>query len=115
MSTPREFVYIPEDVCRTSLWEFPPSAICVWIALLFLRDKDGYVDAPLPGIAYYAHLSVEETREALVMLASPDPKNKIQDNGGRRIKRNAGGIWLLDCEGFADLPDEMRESCEGGK
>lgn len=64
-----------------------PHIRWLWIAMLILADDagTGYVDMPDQVIAAKAHLSIEQTKQGLERLSSPDPKSRSEEQEGRRI------------------------------
>ncbi len=78
--------------------------------MLPLADRDGIVEASLPGLAHLARFSIEETERALAVLSSPDQHSRCKDHEGRRIEAVDGGWRLLSYERYRDksTPDEAR-------
>ena len=68
----------------------------VWITLLAMADKDGIAEASVPGLADFARIPVEATRDALARLSSPDVDSRSQEYEGRRIEAVDGGWRLLN-------------------
>lgn len=73
--------------------------------MLAIADRDGVVEASLPGLADAARVSPEECRQALDALESPDEHSRSKDHDGRRVLPVDGG-WLLI--NFAKYRDKMR-------
>lgn len=66
----------------------------VWITMLAMANRDGVVEASIPGLADFAKVTMEECKAALARLLSPDEYSRTPDNEGRRIKEIDGG-WLI--------------------
>lgn len=66
----------------------------VWFAMLAMADKNGEVQASIPGLANVARVPVESCRMAIEKFLSPDPYSRTKDDEGRRIEEIKGG-WLL--------------------
>src|SRR5262249_24620720 len=66
----------------------------VWITLLALSDKDGYVAGSIPGLADLARVSIPECERALEKLQQPDKYSRSPEHDGRRIHAVEGG-WLV--------------------
>lgn len=66
----------------------------MWITLLALKDKDGIVHNTELGLAHRAIVSVQECRDALKFLSSPDADSSNKAAQGRRIVPVEGG-WQI--------------------
>lgn len=84
------------SILASTVWREPMETRIVWITLLAMADKDGIAEGSVPGLADFARIPVEATREALVRLSSPDPDSRSKDNEGRRIQAVDGGWQLLN-------------------
>lgn len=62
--------------------------------MLALADKNGIVEASVPGLSDISRVTMEQCEEALQKLAMPDPYSRSQDYEGRRVQAVDGG-WLL--------------------
>ena len=85
---------LEKTILQSSIWDEPNHVRIVWITLLALQDKDGYVGASVPGIAHEARVSVDEAKHAIETLEAPDPWSRDPDNEGRRIEKVDRG-WLI--------------------
>ncbi len=84
-------------ICLSSVWHQQPRTIAiVWISMILMADRKGFVDALAPGIANTAHVSLEECEVALEFLSSPDPYSEHMKQEGRRIARLDSGWQILD-------------------
>lgn len=84
------------SILASTVWREPMETRIVWITLLAMADKDGVAEASVPGLADFARVSVEATREALDRLSSPDPDSRSKEHNGRRIEAVEGGWQLLN-------------------
>jgi CTP-dependent riboflavin kinase len=84
------------SIIESSVWCESKETKLVWITLLALKDRNGYVGAALPALAKHAGVSVQECAAALKVLESPDPYSRTKTNGGRRIQTVAGGWNILN-------------------
>lgn len=83
-------------IITSTVWEESPETCKVWITLLAMANKNGVVEASVPGLARMACLPTETARDALAIFLAPDPDSRTTDHGGRRIKPlDDGGGWLL--------------------
>ena len=64
--------------------------------MLAMCNKDGIVEASVPGLADMARVSVDACRASLVKLQSPDPDSRTKDHEGRRVSPTDGGWFILN-------------------
>lgn len=84
-------------IVRSSVWTQSVETRLVWITLLAMMDKEGYVDLASPSnVAHQARISVEDARKALTILESPDWDSSDPEHGGRRIEKVPGGWMVLN-------------------
>ena len=88
------FTKLVSDILTSSIWQCDNATRIVWIALLALKDKDGFVSASLPGLAHAARVTRAECETAIATFEAPDPDSRTPDNDGRRIEKVPGG-WLV--------------------
>jgi hypothetical protein len=62
--------------------------------MLAISDKNGIVEASLPGLADISRVDLSQCIEALEKLKQPDKFSRSQEYEGRRIREVDGG-WLL--------------------
>lgn len=90
------FTKLFSGITESSIWVQPDHILRVWIAMLARADSDGVVDGSVPGFANLARVSVENMREAVEVLAGPDPDSRDPANEGRRIEPFPGGWKVLN-------------------
>lgn len=95
-------------IVRASIWEEPYHVRLVWITILAIKDRDGFVVSSVPGLARSANVSREECEDALKRFEGPDVDSKGHGNEGRRIKRVDGGWVVL---GHERNQEKMRDAC----
>jgi len=88
------FVKLWASILDSSVWSYEPEIRIVWITLLAMADKDGFIHAAIPGIANRARVSVEVTERAMVLFQEPDPYSRSSEHEGRRIALK-GRDWLI--------------------
>lgn len=66
------------------------------MTMLAMADRDGVVEASVPGLADAARKTIPETESALARLMEPDPYSRTPDHEGRRIEPVPGGWRLLN-------------------
>lgn len=84
------------SILRSTVWRTPPHVRLVWITMLALSDRDGVVDASVPGLADAAGVSISECEQALALFQAPDPYSRTPDHEGRRVEKVDGGWRLLN-------------------
>lgn len=104
------FFPIFRSMLKSSIWEAPPATRCVWMALLFLADKNGEVEAAVPGLAREAAVSLPECEAALAYFMAPDPYSKTPDFEGRRIEAIKGGWRVLNYKAYRVKLLEMKNA-----
>jgi len=98
-------------IVTSSIWQEPKENKVLWITMLALANKDGIVEASVPGLANVAGLTIEETEHGLAMLLSPDQYSRSKVADGRRIEAIDGGWLLVNHRKYRDKlsADERRE------
>lgn len=84
------------SILASTIWQESKETKLVWITMLAASNKNGEIEASIPGLAHIACLTVQETKEALEVLMSPDPYSRTPDHEGRRIVEIPGGWRLLN-------------------
>ena len=84
------------SILASTVWREPMETRIVWITLLAMADKDGIAEASVPGLADFARIPVNATREALKRLMAPDPDSRSKECDGRRIEEVDGGWRLIN-------------------
>jgi len=82
------------SILASTIWREDDQTRLVWITLLAMANKDGVVEASLPGIAGFARVELASCERALKKLSAPDPYSRSEVDEGRRVKKVDGG-WLL--------------------
>lgn len=79
---------------HSTIWREAMHVKIVWITMLAIVDREGFVDASIPGLAHLAGVSLDECQEALDKLSAPDLFSRTKEFDGRRIEPRDGG-WLV--------------------
>jgi len=97
------FTKLFNKIVTSSVWSEDDKTRIMWITLLAISDRHGYVAAALPGLADVARMSLEEAKKAIHNLESKDEysRNKILD--GRRILPVEGGWEIVTYESHRKL------------
>lgn len=91
----------------STLWRDDSKELkIVWITMLALVNRDGIVEASIPGLADFAKVSIEECEAALERLQEPDEYSRTPDHEGRRIEKIQGGWRVLNYKSYRQKFDE---------
>jgi hypothetical protein len=94
------------SITRSSVWLEDDQTLRVWVTMLALADRNGFVGASVGGLAATARVDRRKTEEALAKFLAPDPDSRSKDNDGRRIEVADRGWILLNYDRFRDMRDE---------
>ncbi len=99
------------SIVASSIWCEDDKTRIVWVTMLAMANRDGVVEAAVPGLAHAARVSVEDCRKALDKFESPDPDSRSTEHEGRRIAKVEGGWQLLNYVTYRKKlsADERRE------
>lgn len=104
------FTKLFQSILTSSVWREDDKTRLVWITLLALKDKNGEVEASVPGLAHMAGVAIEDATLALEKLMAPDPWSRTKDYEGRRLEEIPGGWIVLNAEKYKLLDgDEDRK------
>jgi hypothetical protein len=92
------FVKLWASILDSSVWNYDAETRIVWITLLAMADKDGFVHASIPGIANRAQVSLESAKKALIIFQKPDPYSRSKNSEGRRIEERDRDWFILNFE-----------------
>lgn len=94
-------------ILDSTIWQEDLHVKIVWITLLAMADRDGTVEASVPGLARRANVNIEQAEHAIARLSSPDHYSRTKEHEGRRIAAlEEGGGWrLLNFEKYRDKLD----------
>ncbi len=92
------------SITTSTIWCEPDHVRIVWITMLALSDRHGYVGASVPGLAQIARVSLDHCREAIECFKSPDPDSRTKAFEGRRIADADRGWTILN---YADFRKRM--------
>lgn len=84
------------SIVASTIWREPNEVRIVWITMLALANKSGIVEASVPGLADLSRVTVQQCRDAIDRLQSPDPDSRTPDHEGRRIQKVDGGWAVLN-------------------
>jgi hypothetical protein len=84
------------SILESTVWMESPPVKVVWITLLAMADRDGVVEASVPGLAKRAGVDRAHCEQALSVFSAPDPDSRTTAFEGRRIEAVEGGWRLLN-------------------
>ena len=90
------------SILESTVWQADDATRLVWITMLAMKDRDGIVEASIPGLAARARQSIPATERALALLMAPDLYSRTKDHDGRRIVEIDGGWRLLNHDKYND-------------
>jgi CTP-dependent riboflavin kinase len=82
------------SIVASTIWSEDDQTRIIWITMLAMKNQHGEVEASIPGLAKFAHVSIESTEKALAKLMAPDQYSRTKEFEGRRIEEIDGG-WLV--------------------
>ena len=99
------------SILHSTVWHTPGHVRLVWITMLAMSDRDGIVEASVPGLAIAARVERSQCEQALAMFLAPDPDSRTKAFEGRRIEEVDGGWRLLNHAVYRERAsaDEQRE------
>ena len=90
------FAKLSGSIITSSIWEENDHTRIVWITLLALADREGYVLGDPAALSAFARVPVESVVAALKTLMAPDAKSRNKKHGGRRIEALIDGWHILN-------------------
>lgn len=90
------FIKLSCDITKSTIWTEDDSTFRIWIWMMAEADRDGVVQATIPGIALGCRKTITEVETALEKFEQPDPYSSNPANEGRRIAKIARGWRLLN-------------------
>lgn len=94
------FTKLFRSLIHSTVWRESNHVRCVWITMLAMVNRNGIVEASLPGLADAARVTIEECEEALGKFHAPDKYSRSKAHEGRRIETVEGGWRLLNHEDY---------------
>jgi len=88
------------SILDSTVWQESLPTKVVWITMLAMKDRNGYVGAAVPGLAKRAGVTVAECEAALKKFLSPDRYSRSTEHEGRRIEVVDGGWTVLNHEKY---------------
>lgn len=99
------FTKLFSSITDSTVWDEDSDTRIVWITMLAMADKDGYVGASVTGLAARARVSKDCVLAALEKFMSPDVYSRTKDHEGRRVLEVDRGWQLLNHKAFREKRD----------
>ena len=71
--------------------------------MLALADRNGEIQASIPGLARLAGVPIPDCEEAIAKFTAPDQYSRTPDDQGRRIEKIEGGWALLNHSKYREM------------
>ena len=91
------------SIITSTIWTEDDKTRIVWITMLACADKNGEVQASIPGLARIAGVTLEAAEAAIQKFLSPDKHSRTKDDEGRRIEEIEGGWYLLNHRKYREM------------
>ena len=91
------------SIVTSTIWVESDRTRIVWITMLALADRNGEVQASIPGLARLAGVPIPDCEEAVAKFMAPDPYSRTLDDEGRRIEKIEGGWALLNHAKYREM------------
>ena len=91
------------SIITSTIWMEDDRTRIVWITMLACADKNGEVQASIPGLARIAGVPIDDCRAAISKFLSPDLDSRTKDDQGRRIEEMQGGWSLLNFRKYREM------------
>lgn len=91
------------SIVTSTIWVESDRTRLVWITMLAIADKNGEIQASVPGLARIAGVPISDCEEALKKFLGPDPYSRTPDDQGRRIEEIPGGWALLNYAKYRNM------------
>ena len=98
-------------ILDSTIWQESSSTRVLWITMLAMANKDGVVEATIPGLADRARIPLKDCELALKRFQQPDKYSWSKEKEGRRIEVTEGGWFLINHDKYRDLlsKEDQRE------
>lgn len=105
------FIKLHASILDSSVWLEDDKTRIVWLTLMAMADRDGVVEASVPGLAHRARVARQACERAIAIFMSPDPDSRTDTDDGRRIEKVNGGWRLINYQPYRDKasPADVRE------
>jgi len=92
-----------QAILTSSIWSEDDKTRIMWVTLLALCDRDGYVTGTIPGLAAMARMTTADAEKSVLKLMEPDQYSRTPDHEGRRIEQTDGGWMVLNYAKYREI------------
>jgi hypothetical protein len=112
LTTVSSYTKMFHSILTSTIWLEADRTRLVWITMLALADRNGEVQASVPGLARQAGVPLEDCQQAIGCLLAPDAHSRTKTADGRRIEPIDGGWVLINHAKYRDMGsrDECRSA-----
>lgn len=103
---PMTFAKLFSSITESTVWREDDHTRILWITMLAMANKNGYVFGSVPGLADRARIPLQSCVDALGKFQSPDEWSRTKEFEGRRIQEVDGGWQLLNYQKHRAIRDE---------
>jgi len=90
------------SILQSTIWEEEAHVKVVWLTMLLMCDRNGFVDTTISGLARAAVVTREQCINAIGRLSSPDKESKSKALEGRRVIQVDDGYQLVNHQKYKD-------------
>lgn len=111
------FTKLFASILDSTVWLESDQVRLVWVTMLAMADRDGIIEASVPGLAKRAAVGREHVEQAIAIFTAPDYDSRSQEHDGRRIEAVDGGWRLLNHDKYRERAsaDDAREKAADRK
>ena len=104
-----------QSIVTSSIWTEDDQTRIVWITMLALADRNGEVQASIPGLARVSGVSIQATEAAIAKFLAPDPYSRTPDEQGRRVAVIEGGWEIINHPKYRALASREDQKEKGAE
>lgn len=98
------------SILSSSIWSEDSDTCKVWVTLLAMQDREGFVFGSVSGLARVTALPRDKVQAVIEKFLGPDPDSsdltRVPEREGRRIEVIEGGWKLLNANFYRELRDD---------
>lgn len=110
------YAALDSSILDSSLWDESEDVRLVWITLLAMSDRNGYVKTNLRGLSKrvnFIGIGIDEAmlrvQKCVNRLSSPDIESRCKENEGRRLEEVDGGWTILNYWLYREQAREQKQ------
>jgi len=93
-------------IVTSSIWDADNNTRILWITMLALANRDGFVEASFKSLVMLARIKDAACKAALNVLSSPDEHSRTKTDDGRRLQEVDGGWQIINYGIYRDAHSE---------